>query len=67
MRYCVHHPCVYYDSRSECYQIEDFDGEGLGIANAIDLLRKELASKPVKAVIGLDCSHTGFVLDEACQ
>lgn len=43
---------LYCDSRSECYQVEDFDGEVLVKANAIDLLRKELASKRVKGTIG---------------
>jgi DNA repair photolyase len=46
------HRCIYCDSRSECYQIEDFDGEVLVKANAIELLRKELASKRVKGTIG---------------
>jgi DNA repair photolyase len=47
------HRCIYCDSRSECYQIENFDGEVLVKANAIELLRKELARKRVKGPIGL--------------
>lgn len=47
------HRCIYCDSRSECYQIEDFDGEVLVKANAIELLREELARKRVKGTIGL--------------
>jgi DNA repair photolyase len=47
------HRCIYCDSRSECYQIEDFDGEVLVKTNAIELLRKELARKRVKGPIGL--------------
>jgi DNA repair photolyase len=47
------HRCIYCDSRSECYQIDDFDGEVLVKANAIELLRKELARKRVKGPIGL--------------
>ena len=47
------HRCIYCDSRSECYQIEDFDGEVLVKANAIELLRQELARKRVKGPIGL--------------
>jgi len=39
--------------RSECYQIEDFDGEVLVKANAIELLREDLARKRVKGPIGL--------------
>lgn len=47
------HRCIYCDTRSECYQIEDFDHEILYKENAIKLLRKELATKRVKGVIGL--------------
>ena len=73
------HRCIYCDSRSECYQIEDFDGEVLVKANAIDLLRKELARKRVKGTIGLgsmnDCympiererNLTGRALDLIAQ
>jgi DNA repair photolyase len=50
-RGCQHH-CIYCDSRSECYQIEDFDGEVLIKANAPELLRKELAHKRIKGYIG---------------
>jgi DNA repair photolyase len=50
-RGCTHR-CVYCDSRSECYQIEDFDGEVLVKANALELLRKELAHKRIKGYIG---------------
>jgi DNA repair photolyase len=46
------HQCIYCDSRSECYQIENFNDEVLVKANAIDLLRKELASKRVKGTVG---------------
>jgi DNA repair photolyase len=46
------HRCIYCDSRSECYQIDNFDRDVLVKANAIDLLRKELARKRVKGVVG---------------
>jgi len=46
------HQCIYCDSRSECYQIEDFNHEVLVKANAIDLLRRELAGKRVVGTIG---------------
>jgi DNA repair photolyase len=46
------HQCIYCDSRSECYQIENFNRDILVKANAIELLRKELASKRVKGMIG---------------
>ncbi|NLE46099.1 MAG: radical SAM protein [Chloroflexi bacterium] len=45
------HRCIYCDSRSLCYQIEDFD-EVQVKANAIDLLRRELAAKRSKGTIG---------------
>jgi DNA repair photolyase len=73
------HRCIYCDSRSECYQIEDFDGEVLVKANAIDLLREELARKRVKGTIALgsmnDCymplerkiNLTGRALDLIAQ
>ena len=46
------HQCIYCDSRSACYQIDNFNSEVLVKANAIELLRKELASKRVKGTIG---------------
>jgi len=48
-RGCQHH-CIYCDSRSLCYGIEDFDGEVLIKTNAIDLLRDELARKRRKTL-----------------
>jgi len=45
------HQCIYCDSRSECYQIENF-ADVLVKVNAISLLRKELASKRVKGIVG---------------
>lgn len=45
------HQCIYCDSRSDCYQIEDFN-DVLVKVNAIPLLHKELASKRVKGTIG---------------
>jgi len=47
------HQCIYCDTRSECYQITDFENEILYKENAIELLRKELATKRLKGVIGL--------------
>jgi DNA repair photolyase len=45
------HQCIYCDSRSECYQIENFS-DILVKVNAIALLRRELAKKRVKGTIG---------------
>ncbi len=52
-RGCGHH-CIYCDSRSECYQIADFDGELLVKANALELLRRELPRKPRRATSAPD-------------
>ena len=46
------HQCIYCDSRSLCYQIEDFDHEVLVKVNAVELLRRELAGKRVIGTIG---------------
>lgn len=45
------HQCIYCDSRSACYQIEDFS-DILVKTNAVDLLRGELARKRIKGTIG---------------
>lgn len=45
------HGCIYCDSRSDCYRIEDFD-EILVKRNAIELLEKELRRKRKKGTIG---------------
>jgi len=52
------HRCIYCDSRSACYQIEDFDGEVLVKANALELLRNELARK---GVIGLGSMNDPYM------
>ncbi len=59
-RGCMHR-CIYCDSRSECYQIENFDGEVLVKVNALDLLREELSRKRVKGVIGLGAMNDPFM------
>lgn len=45
------HQCIYCDSRSECYQIENFK-DVLVKVNAVELLEKELPRKRVKGTIG---------------
>ena len=59
------HRCIYCDSRSECYRIENFDGEVLVKANAIKLLRRELASKRVKGTIGTGSMNDPYMPLEA--
>jgi DNA repair photolyase len=63
-RGCEHH-CVYCDSRSECYQIADFDGELLVKVNAIELLCQELAGKRVRGTIGTGSMQDPYTPSEA--
>lgn len=46
------HRCIYCDSRSNCYNITDFD-KIRGKKNAINILEKELSIKRNKGVIGI--------------
>ncbi len=46
------HGCIYCDSRSNCYQIEDFDTVR-SKENALEILNHELATKRQKGVIGI--------------
>ena len=55
------HRCIYCDSRSECYQIENFDGEVLVKVNALKLLREELAHKRVRSTIGLGSMNDPYM------
>ncbi|TCO79804.1 SPL family radical SAM protein [Marinisporobacter balticus] len=45
------HGCIYCDSRSECYHIENFD-KVRGKKNAIEILNRELRSKRKKGIVG---------------
>lgn len=45
------HQCIYCDSRSACYQIENF-ADTLVKVNALELLAKELPRKRVKGTVG---------------
>lgn len=45
------HGCIYCDSRSECYGIEDFD-KVRAKENALEIIAKELKSKRRKGVVG---------------
>ncbi len=46
------HRCIYCDSRSQCYGVENFDRDVLITVNAIDLLKEELSRKRKKGIIG---------------
>ncbi|MCP4425380.1 MAG: radical SAM protein [Chloroflexi bacterium] len=58
------HQCVYCDSRSECYQIENFS-DILYKENAIELLENELARKRVKGTIGTGSMNDPYMPIEA--
>jgi DNA repair photolyase len=45
------HGCIYCDSRSECYQVENFD-EVRAKENALILIERELKSKRKRGIIG---------------
>jgi DNA repair photolyase len=61
------HQCIYCDSRSECYQIEDFDHDVLVKANALDLLLDELPRKRVKGTVGTGSMNDPYMPLEAQQ
>jgi DNA repair photolyase len=58
------HQCIYCDSRSACYQIENFN-DILVKANAIQLLRHELSRKRVKGTIGTGAMNDPYMPIEA--
>jgi DNA repair photolyase len=59
------HQCIYCDSRSECYQIENFNQDVLVKVNAVELLRKELAGKRVVGTIGTGSMNDPYMPLEA--
>lgn len=54
------HKCIYCDSRSDCYQIENFDDIEVKV-NALTLLRSELASKRNKGTIGFGSMNDPYM------
>jgi DNA repair photolyase len=58
------HQCIYCDSRSACYQIENFS-DILVKVNAIELLRDELSRKRVKGTIGTGSMNDPYMPLEA--
>jgi DNA repair photolyase len=60
------HQCIYCDSRSECYQIENF-ADVIVKTNAIDLLKKELPRKRVKGTIGTGAMSDPYLPLEATR
>ena len=45
------HGCIYCDSRSDCYGVEDFD-RVRAKRNALEMIRRELSTKRKKGVVG---------------
>ena len=60
------HQCIYCDSRSTCYQIEDFSVVLVKV-NAIELLEKELPRKRVKGTIGFGAMNDAYMPLEASR
>jgi DNA repair photolyase len=60
------HQCIYCDSRSKCYRIENF-ADVLVKVNAIDLLKKELPRKRVKGTIGTGSMSDPYLPLEAAR
>jgi DNA repair photolyase len=57
------HQCIYCDSRSTCYQIEDFNDVEIKV-NALTLLEQTLRSKRKKAVIGTGSMSDPYTIAE---
>lgn len=60
------HQCIYCDSRSECYQIENF-ADILVKVNAIELLRDELPRKRVIGTVGTGSMNDPYMALEATR
>jgi DNA repair photolyase len=58
------HQCIYCDSRSECYRIENFNDILIKV-NAIELLDRELSRKRVKGTIGTGAMNDPYMPVEA--
>jgi len=54
------HGCIYCDSRSSCYGMDDFE-EIQYKENALELLEKELKGKRVKGTIGTGSMHDPYM------
>jgi len=59
------HQCIYCDTRSECYQIQDFQNEVLIKSNGVALLKKKLPRKRVIGTIGFGSMNDPYTFAEA--
>jgi len=55
------HGCIYCDSRSECYQVENFDKDISVKTNTPELLRKALSKKRYKNTIGFGSMSDAYI------
>jgi DNA repair photolyase len=58
------HQCIYCDSRSECYQIACFENLQVKI-NTVELLKKELAKKRRRGIIGTGAMSDPYTKSES--
>ncbi len=59
------HQCIYCDTRSACYQIENFNEEVLIKINAIELLEDILPRKRKKGIIGFGSMNDPYTFAES--
>lgn len=59
-RGCMH-GCIYCDSRSECYGIDNFDTDISVKTNSIELLKKELSTKRYRETIGFGSTSDPYI------
>ena len=59
------HQCIYCDTRSACYQLENFNEEVLIKVNALELLADELPRKRKKGIIGFGSMNDPYTYAEA--
>lgn len=57
------HGCIYCDSRSACYQIDNFD-KIRGKENALFILERELSKKRLRGVVGIGAMSDTYNLQE---
>lgn len=58
------HQCIYCDTRSKCYQIEDFTEEGLIKINTLELLEDALPRKQRIGLIGFGSMNDPYTTAE---
>ena len=55
------HGCIYCDSRSECYHIDNFDKDISVKMNSIELLKKELSRKRYRETVGFGSTSDPYI------